>query len=48
MEALDIKDATLVGHSTGGGEVARDIGRHGSKRVKKAVLLSAIPGRIAY
>src|SRR6059036_2073065 len=43
MEALNLKDATLVGHSTGGGEVARYIGRHGTKRVAKAVLLSAIP-----
>jgi non-heme chloroperoxidase len=43
IEALDLKDATLVGHSTGGGEVARYIGRHGSKRVAKAVLLSAVP-----
>jgi len=43
MEVLDLKDATLVGHSTGGGEVARYIGRHGTKRVKKVVLLSAVP-----
>ena len=43
IEALDLKDATLVGHSTGGGEVARYIGRHGSKRVASAVLVSAIP-----
>jgi len=43
IEALDLKDATLVGHSTGGGEVARYIGRHGTKRVAKAVLLSAVP-----
>ena len=43
METLDLKDATLVGHSTGGGEVARYIGRHGTKRVAKAVLLSAVP-----
>jgi len=41
IEALDIKDATLVGHSTGGGEVARYIGRHGTKRVAKAVLIAA-------
>ncbi len=41
--ALDLKDAVHVGHSTGGGEVARYIGRHGTKRVKKAVLISAIP-----
>jgi non-heme chloroperoxidase len=43
IEALNLKDATLVGHSTGGGEVARYIGRHGSKRVASAVLVSAIP-----
>jgi non-heme chloroperoxidase len=41
-ESLDLKDAIHVGHSTGGGEVARYIGRHGTKRVAKAVLLSAI------
>src|SRR6266478_3081203 len=41
--ALDLKDATLVGHSTGGGEVARYIGRHGTKRVAKAVLIAAVP-----
>jgi non-heme chloroperoxidase len=43
IEALDLKDATLIGHSTGGGEVARYIGRHGTKRVAGAVLLSAVP-----
>lgn len=43
IEALDLKDVTLVGFSTGGGEVARYIGRHGTKRVKKAVLVSAVP-----
>src|SRR5215813_12306873 len=43
IEALDLNDATLVGHSTGGGEVARYIGRHGTKRVAKAVLISAVP-----
>lgn len=42
-EALDLRDAVHVGHSTGGGEVARYIGRHGTKRVAKAVLVSAIP-----
>src|SRR5512143_689458 len=42
-EALDLKNAIHVGHSTGGGEVARYIGRHGSKRVAKAVLIGAIP-----
>ncbi len=41
-EALDLKNAVHVGHSTGGGEVARYIGRHGTKRVVKAVLVSAI------
>ena len=41
--ALDLKEAIHVGHSTGGGEVARYIGRHGSKRVAKAVLIGAIP-----
>jgi non-heme chloroperoxidase len=43
VETLDLKDAVHVGHSTGGGEVARYIGRHGTKRVAKAVLISAIP-----
>jgi len=43
IEALDLKDVTLVGHSTGGGEVARYIGRYGTKRVVKAVLISAVP-----
>jgi non-heme chloroperoxidase len=43
IEALDLKDAVLIGHSTGGGEVARYIGRHGTQRVKKAVLISAVP-----
>ena len=42
-EKLDLKDAIHVGHSTGGGEVARYIGRHGSKRVAKAVLIGAVP-----
>src|SRR5688572_23599263 len=41
-ETLDLKHAIHVGHSTGGGEVARYIGRHGSKRVAKAVLISAV------
>ena len=41
--ALDLKDAVHVGHSTGGGEVARYIGRHGSARVAKAVLIGAVP-----
>jgi non-heme chloroperoxidase len=43
VAALDLKDAIHVGHSTGGGEAARYIARHGSKRVAKAVLVSAIP-----
>ena len=43
IEALDLKDATLVGHSTGGGEVTRYIGRHGTKRVAAAVLIGAVP-----
>ncbi|GAA2604888.1 alpha/beta fold hydrolase [Streptomyces tubercidicus] len=43
MEALDLREAVLVGHSTGGGEVARYIGRHGTGRVAKALLLSAVP-----
>jgi len=43
IEALDLREATLVGHSTGGGEVARYIGRHGTRRVAKAVLVSAVP-----
>jgi non-heme chloroperoxidase len=43
IEKLDLKDAILVGHSTGGGEVTRYIGRHGTKRVAKAVLVGAVP-----
>ncbi|BDH46895.1 alpha/beta hydrolase [Salmonella enterica subsp. enterica serovar Choleraesuis] len=43
VEALDLHDAVHVGHSTGGGEVARYIGRHGTKRVAKAVLIGAVP-----
>jgi non-heme chloroperoxidase len=42
IEALDLRDVTLVGFSTGGGEVARYIGRHGTGRVKKAVLIGAV------
>src|SRR5437016_612523 len=42
-ETLDLKEAIHVGHSTGGGEVARYIGRHGTKRVAKAVLIGAVP-----
>ena len=43
IETLDLRNATLVGHSTGGGEVVRYIGRHGTKRVSKAVLIAAVP-----
>ena len=43
VENLDLKDAIHVGHSTGGGEVARYIGRHGTKRVSMAVLIGAVP-----
>ncbi len=42
MECLDLKDAMLVGHSTGGGVIARYIGRHGTKRVAKVVLIGSI------
>src|SRR5215208_1861705 len=43
VEALNLTDAIHVGHSTGGGEVTRYIGRHGTARVAKAVLISAVP-----
>jgi non-heme chloroperoxidase len=43
IEELDLKDVTLVGHSTGGGEVARYIGRYGTERVAAAVLIGAVP-----
>jgi non-heme chloroperoxidase len=43
IEALDLKDAVLMGHSTGGGEVVRYIGRHGKERVAKVVLIAAVP-----
>jgi non-heme chloroperoxidase len=43
LEKLDLKDVTLVGHSMGGGEVTRYIGRHGNKRVKKVVIIGGIP-----
>src|ERR1043165_9768919 len=43
VEALGLRDAIHVGHSTGGGEVARYIGLHGTRRVAKAVLISAVP-----
>ena len=43
IEELDLQNATLIGHSTGGGEVARYIGRHGTKRVAKSILIGAVP-----
>jgi len=43
IETLDLRDVTLVGHSTGGGEVAHYIGRHGTSRVARAVLVGAVP-----
>ena len=43
VQNLELKDAVHVGHSTGGGEVARYIARHGTKRVAKAVLIAAVP-----
>lgn len=43
FEALDLRNAVMIGHSTGGGEVARFIGRHSTKRVSKAVLMGAVP-----
>src|ERR1041385_3072019 len=43
IEMLDLKDATLVGHSAGGGEVVRSIGRHGTRRVAPAILIAAVP-----
>ena len=43
FEQLDLKDAVMVGHSTGGGEVARFVGRHGTSRLSKAVLISSVP-----
>jgi non-heme chloroperoxidase len=43
METLDLRNVTLVGHSTGGGEVVRYMGRHGTRRVSKAVLIAAVP-----
>ena len=43
VDALDLKGIIMVGHSTGGGEVARYIGRYGTKRVSKAVLIAAVP-----
>jgi non-heme chloroperoxidase len=43
LKVLDLKGATMIGHSTGGGEVARYIGRHGTSRIAKAVLVSSVP-----
>jgi non-heme chloroperoxidase len=43
METLDLRNATMIGFSTGGGEVTRYIGRHGTARVRKVVLISAVP-----
>jgi non-heme chloroperoxidase len=43
VEHLELKDAVHIDHSTGGGEVARHVGRHGTKRVAKAVLIGAVP-----
>src|SRR6476620_11842853 len=43
IETLDLRNVTTVGHSTGGGEVVRYIGRHGTKRLAKAVLIGAVP-----
>ena len=43
IDALDLRDVTLVGHSTGGGEVVRYITRHGTKRVARLVLIAAVP-----
>jgi non-heme chloroperoxidase len=43
FDKLDLRNAIMVGHSTGGGEVARYLGRHGSKRVSRAVLIGAVP-----
>ncbi|MGH7461324.1 MAG: alpha/beta fold hydrolase [Longimicrobiales bacterium] len=43
IEGLDLKDVILVGHSTGGGEVTRYVGRHGTSRVSKVVLIGAVP-----
>ncbi|WP_336922276.1 alpha/beta fold hydrolase [Aquipuribacter sp. SD81] len=43
LDALDLRDVTLVGHSTGGGEVVRYVGRHGTSRVARIVLVSAVP-----
>ena len=46
VEALDLRDAIHIGHSTGGGEVTRYLGRHGTRRVAKAVLVDAVPPQL--
>src|SRR4051794_14273445 len=46
LERLDVKDAVLVGHSTGGGEVTRYVGRHGTRRLAKVALISAVPPQL--
>lgn len=46
MKALDLTDVVLVGHSTGGGEVAHYVGRHGTRRIRKVVLISAVPPQL--
>src|SRR5258706_3519368 len=43
VDALDLEDAVLIGHSTGGGEVTRYVGRHGTLRVARVVLVGAVP-----
>ncbi|HEU4545831.1 MAG TPA: alpha/beta hydrolase, partial [Microlunatus sp.] len=43
IDTLDLRDVTLVGHSTGGGEIVHYLGRHGSERIAKLVLVSAVP-----
>ena len=48
FEVLDLKGATMIGHSTGSGEVARYIGRHGTSRVARAVLMGAVPTLIIH
>jgi len=48
VETLDLREAVHVGHSTGGGEVARYIGRHGTKRVARAVIIEGIPPQIRF
>lgn len=48
LDALDVRHVTMVGHSTGGGEVTRFIGRHGTQRVAKVVLIAAVPPYMAH